>query len=117
MWLGERINEKGIGNGMSLLIFTSIVARFPTEVLKWFSNISAGSVSYWQLIVVIVGAIVIVTAITGVDMSERRIPVQYAKRVVGRKMYGGQSTYIPMKVNQSGVCRSFLPSRSFSSRR
>ena len=103
MWIGERINEKGIGNGISLLIFTSIVARFPTEVMKWFSNMQAGSVSVWQLIVVIIGALVIVTAITGVDMSERRIPVQYAKRVVGRKMYGGQSTYIPMKVNQSGV--------------
>jgi len=103
MWIGERINEKGIGNGMSLLIFTSIVARFPREVINWFGNLQAGSVSIWQLILVVIGAVIIITAITGVDMSERRIPVQYAKRVVGRKMYGGQSTYIPMKVNQSGV--------------
>ncbi len=103
MWLGERINEKGIGNGISLIIFISIISRMPTEAFNLFTNVFSGNVGVWVLIAIIVAAVVIIAALTFVDMGERRIPVQYAKRVVGRKQYGGQSTYIPMKVNQSGV--------------
>jgi preprotein translocase subunit SecY len=103
MWIGERITEKGIGNGISLIIFISIVSRFPSLVLSMFGNVGTGSMSFWVVILAALGALAIVVGITFVDLGERRIPVQYAKRVVGRKMYGGQSTHIPMKVNQSGV--------------
>ena len=103
MWLGERINEKGVGNGISLLIFISIISRLPQEAITLVQNVIAGNIAWWVLVVVVVVALLIIAAITFVDMGERRVPVQYAKRVVGRKTYGGQSTYIPMKVNQSGV--------------
>ena len=103
MWLGERINEKGVGNGISLIIFISIVSSVPTQVIAMITNIVQGNASVWGLVGVAIAAVIIITGITFVDMGERRVPVQYAKRVVGRKMYGGQSTYIPMKVNQSGV--------------
>lgn len=99
MWLGERITENGIGNGISLIIFISIVARFPREI----QTIFAGTTDFWSIVLIIVLALAIIVAITFVDLGERRIPVQYAKRVVGRKMYGGQNSHIPMKVNQSGV--------------
>ncbi|MEG0702418.1 MAG: preprotein translocase subunit SecY [Christensenella sp.] len=103
MWIGERITEHGIGNGISLLIFISIIARVPSMILGMFDAVKAGQSSFWSLILVAVIAFIIILGITFVDLGERRIPVQYAKRVVGRKMYGGQSTHIPMKVNQSGV--------------
>ncbi|MBD5559403.1 MAG: preprotein translocase subunit SecY [Clostridia bacterium] len=103
MWIGERITEKGIGNGISLLIFISIIAGLPQMVISIFQRVGMGDLSVWSLIITIAAAFVIVLGITFVDLGERRIPVQYAKRVVGRKMYGGQSTHIPMKVNQSGV--------------
>lgn len=103
MWIGERITEKGIGNGVSLLIFISIIAGLPQMVISIFQRVGMGDLNVWQLIITIAAAFVIVLGITFVDLAERRIPVQYAKRVVGRKMYGGQSTYIPMKVNASGV--------------
>ena len=103
MWLGERINEKGIGNGISLLIFIGIVAKLPSEVITLCTNVFSGNTSAWILVAFVIAAIVIIAALTFVDLGERRIPVQYAKRVVGRKQYGGQSTFIPMKVNQSGV--------------
>ncbi len=103
MWIGERITEKGIGNGISLIIFISIVSRFPSLVTSMFANVGTGSMTFWVVIIAALGALAIVVGITFVDLGERRIPVQYAKRVVGRKMYGGQSTHIPMKVNQSGV--------------
>lgn len=103
MWLGERINEKGVGNGISLIIFISIISRLPAEAIQMVTNVGAGNMSAWALIAIVVVALVIITGITFVDMGERRVPVQYAKRVVGRKQYGGQSTFIPMKVNQSGV--------------
>ncbi|MBC8531590.1 preprotein translocase subunit SecY [Gehongia tenuis] len=103
MWIGERITEKGIGNGISLLIFAGIVAKFATWVPKLFNQLAAGTVNFWVVPAVIVGALVIIVAIVFVDMGQRRIPVQYAKRVVGRKMYGGQSTHIPVKVNSTGV--------------
>ena len=103
MWLGERINEKGIGNGVSLIIFVGIVADLPSEIIGMFGSVFSGQASVWGLVGYVLFAAFTITAITFVDMGERKIPVQYAKRVVGRKMFGGQSTYIPMKVNQSGV--------------
>ncbi len=105
MWLGERITEKGIGNGISLLIFISIVSSVPSMLADLFGRVGGGAddMSFWMVILLGGIAFLIILGITLVDLGERRIPVQYAKRVVGRKMYGGQSTYIPMKVNQSGV--------------
>lgn len=103
MWIGERITENGIGNGISLLIFISIISRVPAMIQSMISSVQEGSASFWSIVLVAALAFVIVLGITFVDLGERRIPVQYAKRVVGRKMYGGQSTHIPMKVNQSGV--------------
>jgi preprotein translocase subunit SecY len=103
MWIGEHITENGVGNGISLLIFVSIVSRLPSEVIKYIGNIALGTTSIFTFLIVIVAALAIVTGITFIDLGERRIPVQYAKRVVGRKIYGGQSTHIPMKINSSGV--------------
>ena len=103
MWLGERINEKGVGNGISLIIFIGIVSSLPGSARTLISETFSGQIGAWVLPVVIVFALAILVGITFVDMGERRIPVQYAKKVVCRKMYGGQSTFIPMKVNQSGV--------------
>jgi len=103
MWLGEKINDDGIGNGISLVIFISIISRIPSTFITLVANVSAGAVGWWAIPAVLLFVLIILFAITYVDMGERRIPVQYAKKVVGRKMYGGQSTYIPMKVNQSGV--------------
>ena len=98
MWLGELITDRGIGNGMSLLIFTSIAAGFPTSL--WQIKLQRG----WGLFLVVVAAgLVLVALVVFVEQAQRRIPVQYAKRMVGRRMYGGSSTYIPLKVNQAGV--------------
>jgi preprotein translocase subunit SecY len=98
MWLGELITQRGIGNGMSILIFTSVVSRLPFQFGSVWSE--AGQL---QFIVILVIALFMILAIVAVESGQRRIPVQFAKRVVGRRMYGGQSTYIPLKVNQSGV--------------
>jgi len=98
MWLGELITDRGIGNGMSILIFTSIAARFPTQL--WSIKLQKGLFAF--LVVLVVG-VAIVAAVVFVEQAQRRIPVQYAKRQVGRQTYGGTSTYIPIKVNQSGV--------------
>ena len=103
MWLGEQITEYGIGNGISIILFASIVSRLPSGVARLISNLAAGSLSIVGFIGIIIGVAAIVLLIIFVSDAERRIPVQYAKRVVGRKMYGGQSTYLPMKVNMSGV--------------
>jgi len=106
MWIGEKINEAGIGNGISLIIFISIVSRLPEMFITMFVGTFLGGqlgMTYVTFFAIIVVLLLVVTGITFVDLGERRIPVQYAKRVVGRKMYGGQSTYIPMKINQSGV--------------
>ncbi|SFP87829.1 preprotein translocase subunit SecY [Caldicoprobacter faecalis] len=104
MWLGEQITDKGIGNGISLLIFTSIISRLPVAAVSlWQLAFVAKTISPWSLPIVVVFAILLVAAVIFVDSGERRIPVQYAKRVVGRKVYGGQSTHIPLKVNSSGV--------------
>jgi preprotein translocase subunit SecY len=103
MWLGEQITEFGIGNGISIILFASIVSRFPNSIITMVSNLSAGSLSWYALVLMLLGALAIIVLIVIVNSAERRIPVQYSKRVVGRKMYGGQSTFLPMKVNMSGV--------------
>ena len=98
MWMGELVTERGVGNGMSLLIFTSIAAQFPTSLWS-----VAQSQSFEIFLVVLAVGILIVVAIVFVEQSQRRIPVQYAKRMVGRRTYGGNNTYIPIKVNMAGV--------------
>jgi preprotein translocase subunit SecY len=98
MWLGELITQRGIGNGMSLLIFASVVSRLPAQGSAIWA---AGN--YFQFSVVLAMGVAMIVGIVFVEQGQRRIPVQFAKRVVGRRMYGGQSTYIPLKVNQSGV--------------
>ena len=103
MWLGEQITEFGIGNGISMILFASIISRFPTAIITTITNIIRGQLQWWVAVLMFLGALAIVILIVYVNDAERRIPVQYAKRVVGRKMYGGQSTYLPMKVNMSGV--------------
>ena len=103
MWLGEQINEKGIGNGISLLIFAGIVSRIPSGIRSLFVNVTEGQMSIVTLILFALFALAGIVVVILIQEGQRRIPVQYAKRVVGRKMYGGQSTHIPMKVNQSGV--------------
>ena len=103
MWLGEQITEHGIGNGISMILFASIIARLPVRIVQSIRNIVIGSLQWWVLVLMILGALAIIVLIVFVNDAERRIPVQYAKRVVGRKMYGGQSTHLPMKVNMSGV--------------
>lgn len=99
MWLGENITERGVGNGMSLLIFTSIIASFPAQMYS-IAGGNNGAVNFAIMIVLILA---ITLAVTFVELSQRRIPVQYAKRMVGRRLYGGSTTYIPLKINQSGV--------------
>src|SRR6478735_10787388 len=98
MWFGELITDRGIGNGMSILIFTQVVARFPASL--WSVAKSNG---WWTFAVVIAIGLVIIAAVIFIEQAQRRIPVQYARRMVGRKMFGGSSTYIPLKVNQAGV--------------
>lgn len=103
MWLGEKINEYGVGNGISLIIFGGIVARLPSAVRGVIAQVRDGAVSVVAVIALVIVAILITVVIITMQQGVRKIPVQYAKRVVGRKMYGGQSTHIPMKVNQAGV--------------
>ena len=103
MWLGEQITEHGIGNGISMILFASIISRFPTSIVSTISNVITGNLAWWVAVLMYLGALAIIVLIVIVNDAERRIPVQYAKRVVGRKMYGGQSTHLPMKVNMSGV--------------
>ena len=103
MWLGEQINDKGIGNGVSIILFAGIVSRMPTLVLSFYQYFIQGGAYYALVPIVIIILLAMVAFIVWMDNAERRIPVQYAKRVVGRKMYGGQSTHIPIKVNMSGV--------------
>ena len=103
MWLGEQINEKGIGNGISLLIFAGIVARIPSGIRSLVVNLKNDQISVVTLVIFAIAAIAVTMVVIAIQEGQRRIPVQYAKRVVGRKMYGGQSTHIPIKVNQSGV--------------
>ena len=103
MWIGERITENGIGNGISLLIMAGIVSNMFNWAVSAITGIGAGTVSFVAVIVIVLAMLAMIVAITYVDMGERRIGVVYAKRVVGRKMFGGQSTYIPMKLNSTGV--------------
>ncbi len=103
MWLGEQINENGIGNGISMIIFSGIIARMPRAVHSTYLSYKAGEVGLLSIILFLLFALLVVVGIVLVQQGQRKIPVQYAKRVVGRKMYGGQSTHIPMKVNQAGV--------------
>lgn len=103
MWLGEQITEFGIGNGISIILFASIVSRFPNSVIQTVTNVTTKALPVLGAIFMLLGALAIVVLIVFVTDSERRIPIQYSKRVVGRKMYGGQSTHLPMKVNMSGV--------------
>jgi preprotein translocase subunit SecY len=98
MWLGELITDRGIGNGMSLLIFTQVVATFPASL--WAVGKQKG---WWVFGIVLVIGLVIIAAVIFIEQAQRRIPVQYARRMVGRKMFGGSSTYIPLKVNQAGI--------------
>ena len=103
MWMGEQISEFGIGNGISMILFAGIISRIPTTVTTMVSNLIAGTMKWWMVLLVVVGVLALITLIVFVHDAERRIPVQYAKRQVGRKMYGGQSSTLPMKVNMSGV--------------
>ena len=102
-WMGETITEKGLGNGTSLLIFMGIIASFPRSISRWQEQVRYGLTSYLPIIIMVILIILIVIAVVLISEGERKIPVQYAKRVVGRKMYGGQSTHIPVKVNMGGV--------------
>lgn len=103
MWVGEQITEKGIGNGISLIIFAGIVCGAPTAILSTVNLLSAGEMGVFAIIFLIVMMVAVVGVIVFVESGQRRIPVQYAKRVVGRKMYGGQTTHLPLKVNTAGV--------------
>lgn len=103
MWLGEQINENGIGNGISLIIFGGIVSRMPNGIHNTWISLQAGTVTWISVILFAAFAMIVIVGVVMVQQGQRKIPVQYAKRVVGRKMYGGQSTHIPMKVNQAGV--------------
>ncbi len=103
MWLGEQITEFGIGNGISIILFASIISRIPSTVSSAITNIAGGAQSIGGVLVILVLALALVVVIVFVNDSERRIPIQYAKQMRGRKMYGGQSTFLPIKVNMSGV--------------
>jgi preprotein translocase subunit SecY len=103
MWLGEQITERGIGNGMSLIIYAGIVVSLPRAVITTFQQLSTGQMGLIRLILLIVVMVFVIAAVVFVERGSRRITVQYAKRVVGRRMYGGASTHIPLKVNTGGV--------------
>ena len=103
MWIGEMITEKGIGNGISLIIFAGIVSRLPSQIAGIGQELSGGIIGYFNILLFIVLAPAIIAAIIAVNEGQRRLPIQYAKRVVGRKLYGGQSTFLPLKVNAAGV--------------
>ena len=103
MWLGEQCNEFGVGNGISMILFAGIISRVPSMVSSMYSGLVAGTMPWWLILLVVVGILALIVLIVFVNDAERRIPVQYAKRQVGRKMYGGQSSSLPMKVNMSGV--------------
>ena len=103
MWLGEQITERGIGNGMSLIIFTGIVVGLPAAIVEMVTKVQTGDWNALQVIIILVMMIAVVGFIVLVERGERRIPVQYAKRVIGRRMMGGQSTHLPLKVNAGGV--------------
>ncbi len=103
MWIGEQITERGIGNGMSLIIFAGIVVGLPRAVIMTFEQLSTGQMSLIRLILLVALMVAVIAAIIFVERGQRRVTVQYAKRLVGRRMYGGTSTHIPLKVNTGGV--------------
>ena len=103
MWLGEQITERGIGNGMSLIIFAGIVVGFPTAVLTTVEQMRSGAIGLFTLIALVLVMVAVIGAVVFIERGHRRVVVQYAKRVVGRRMYGGSSTHIPLKVNTGGV--------------
>ncbi len=103
MWLGEQITANGIGNGISLIIFAGVISRLPEGIMMIFEYLQAGTISIFNAVLFIVIALAMIVFVVALTQGQRRIPVQYAKRMVGRKMYGGNSTHIPLKVNQAGV--------------
>jgi preprotein translocase subunit SecY len=103
MWMGEQITERGIGNGISLLIFAGIVSRLPSGAASLGEYLNAGTINIFSLIVLVIIAALVIACVVAVQEGQRRIPVRYAKRVVGRRVYGGQSTHLPLRVNQAGV--------------
>ena len=103
MWLGEQITERGIGNGMSLIIFAGIVVNFPAGVLNTIDQMRTGQIGLMRMLILMIAMILIIGGVVFIERGQRRVAVQYAKRVVGRKMYGGTSTFIPLKVNTGGV--------------
>lgn len=103
MWIGEQITAKGIGNGISLIIFAGIVSRLPDGLHTMIQYLQAGTVNIFNIIIFAILAILMVAFVVAITSAHRKVPVQYAKRIVGRKMYGGHTSYIPLKVNQAGV--------------
>lgn len=103
MWIGELITDRGVGNGISLIIFANIVSRLPAGLVSIYEAVKAGTLNIFTVILLAVLALIVIAGVVVVQEGQRRIPVQYAKRVVGRKMYGGQSTHIPLRINQAGV--------------
>jgi len=103
MWLGEQITERGIGNGMSLIIFAGIVVQFPRAVIQMFDQMRTGQIGLIRVLILLALMVIVIAAVIFVERGHRRVTVQYAKRVVGRRMYGGSSTHIPLKVNTAGV--------------
>jgi preprotein translocase subunit SecY len=103
MWLGEQITERGIGNGISLIIFAGIVADLPDALTQLWSVRKMGDINTFNILLLVALVVGVIAAITFFERGHRRIPIQYAKRVVGRKMYGGQSTFLPLKINSAGV--------------
>ena len=103
MWMGDRITEKGLGNGSSVIIFVGIISRLPVDVMGVVSSVQSGTLKIWLAILLLVIILKTITLVTFINVAVRKLPVQYAKKVVGRKLYGGQNSHIPMKVNQSGV--------------
>ena len=103
MWLGEQISERGIGNGISLIIMIGIVARYPTDFLNTWRSLTLGQITPLRLVFLLVIMVFVIGAVILITQGQRRIPVQYAKRIVGRKVYGGRSQYIPLRVNTAGV--------------
>jgi preprotein translocase subunit SecY len=103
MWLGEEITERGIGNGISLIIFSGIVARMPGAIINTFRFLKTGEIRLFFLLIIVLLMVIVIGVIVFVERGQRKIPVHYAKRVVGRKMYGGQTTHLPLKVNTAGV--------------
>ncbi len=103
MWLGEQMTERGIGNGISLIIFAGIVARMPAAIVNTIQMVSAGEMNVIFLLLLVVLMVLVVGVIIFFETAQRRIPIQYAKRVIGRKVYGGQSSHLPLKINVAGV--------------